>query len=377
MDAYWRLPGPARFVDAIADGMLSGEHALIYRPRASAVALRTQVQARVEGNGARAWRTIDLSEDSGKPPLVSLLRRLGEHIDTDVGTVRSLVESRVLDWLVVWVTGISAPEWSRWAQFLGEYEQLVRNRGAESAGVFAFELPAVLELRSTSRGVTCRAYRLQNLATSAEMTVLVANRLRDLQSTWLHRRLAVAVIAECAGDDPVLALALADRWEPFGVDPLPLLQEEATRRGLAAENIGPAPDWRLSTGQIWEDEERWCSCAVAVRCDRTELSRRIWKAQVAVLFPFIESQRVKLLDELRTVLRVPFDTLFGRMDDVHDLEIQHILYQARGRVPRKVVAFLECLRDMRHALAHLEPVNDSLLRSPELLRRLGPIGRAK
>jgi hypothetical protein len=380
MDAYWRLPGPARFVDAISDGMLSGEHALIYRSPSSASGLQRQVQARVEANGARSWRTIDLRDERGAPPVVTLWNRLGGHVEMTSGTVRALVESDALDWLAIWVQGIDEPGCRSWADFLKEYEQFVRNRGVESAGVFALELPAAADRAGTVGGVTFRAYRLQNVANAAEMSALIANRLRDLQTTWLHRRLAVALIAECAGDDPALALALADRWEPLGVDPLPLLQEEVRRQGKALDQLGTLPDWRLGSGQVWEDEERWCSCAVVVRGDLAELSRRTWKAQLTVLFPFIEAQRVKLLDELRSVLRVPFETPFGVVTDVQDLEVQHLLhqaYQAKNRVPRHVIPFLECLRDMRHALAHLEPVKESVLRTPELLRRLGPVRSAR
>jgi hypothetical protein len=83
-----------------------------------------------------------------------------------------------------------------------------------------------------------------------------------------------------------------------------------------------------------------------------------------------------LLPELAPVLRLPYDTPFGPIADAHDLEIGHLLHQARvARLGRTMVSWLECLRSIRHALAHLEPVPASVLRNPELLRRLGP-GRA-
>ena len=66
-------------------------------------------------------------------------------------------------------------------------------------------------------------------------------------------------------------------------------------------------------------------------------------------------------------LTVPFETQFGVITDVRDLEIPHILAQARrAGIPRHVRSLISHLRDMRHALAHLEPVKPQDLFSQEV-----------
>ncbi len=86
-----------------------------------------------------------------------------------------------------------------------------------------------------------------------------------------------------------------------------------------------------------------------------------------MLFGFLEELRAVLIEELWPHLR-PLETDYGRSKDVRDLEIGHILYQVRGvRLPRDTYALLRALKDMRDALAHLEPVPADLLFKPEVL----------
>ena len=92
-----------------------------------------------------------------------------------------------------------------------------------------------------------------------------------------------------------------------------------------------------------------------------ELKRRLWRAQVGVVLPYIEERRPMLLEELSTVLAVPFSTPYGQvLTDVRDLEVGHIEAQlAAGRVPvsEAIRTEVRWLREARNRLAHLEPLD--------------------
>jgi hypothetical protein len=111
------------------------------------------------------------------------------------------------------------------------------------------------------------------------------------------------------------------------------------------------------------------SVALAIRNDDAELRRRIWKAEVAVLYPFLEERRLHLLPRLRPYLRLPVETTYGPVEDVYDLELGQLVHFLRGRnLPRELWRLLNVLTDMRHALAHLRPVPAEYLFVDELLR---------
>jgi hypothetical protein len=109
--------------------------------------------------------------------------------------------------------------------------------------------------------------------------------------------------------------------------------------------------------------------------NRAEVKRRVWRGQVAVLYPFIEEQRVKIVPQVRGYLRLPVETTYGRVDDPEDLEVGQLLYFLRGKnIHARLWRLLSILTDMRHALAHLEPVPLRSLLADDVLRTDGASG---
>lgn len=193
-----------------------------------------------------------------------------------------------------------------------------------------------------------------------------AHLVRESNGAPLYRRLRMHLVAELGGSDPVLAGELA-------VAPLP---DPASRlRAFADQRRWPA---RLPAAGLWElgmkdlsEGRRFLHSAAVARVGRDdEVRRRIWRAQVSVLFPFIEECRADLVAKLDGQLRVPLETPFGVIDDKRDLEIGQIGYQlARANVPDELRRLVGRLTAMRHALAHLEMVGPEYLFAPEVKKR--------
>ena len=86
----------------------------------------------------------------------------------------------------------------------------------------------------------------------------------------------------------------------------------------------------------------------------------MWRAEIAVLMPFIEECRQDLLVRHAKRLTVPFASSRGeRIDSLLDLEIGHIEWQlaARGGVKREEIEWVSTLKQARNSLSHLEPVD--------------------
>ena len=120
--------------------------------------------------------------------------------------------------------------------------------------------------------------------------------------------------------------------------------------------------------------------ALAERLSRVPLRRilnasdhpreRIWKAQVSVLLPLVESERRRQLDAHRTLWRLPHTRKDGKeVVSLENLEIGDMAAQAgRVGVPEPEQQRLRWLRRVRNALAHNEAVPWETLTSTIAIR---------
>ena len=115
--------------------------------------------------------------------------------------------------------------------------------------------------------------------------------------------------------------------------------------------------------------------SICALVDTKELSRRLWQAQLRVLYPFVEEQRRIILDWTRPYIRMPYTTRFGAtIQDANDLEIGHIETILKDNMDfrdRELMRRIEHLREIRNNLAHFEVVRAELLRSSALADPLG------
>jgi hypothetical protein len=117
------------------------------------------------------------------------------------------------------------------------------------------------------------------------------------------------------------------------------------------------------------NEELHSSILVLDDRDR-EVDRRIWTAEIGVLFPFVEERRRDLLRTFGHLLQVPFTGRNGdTIEDIRDLEIGHIesqLQRSAQPVGTDTLRLLRLLRESGNSLSNLEPLEKDLLRWDEL-----------
>ena len=100
-----------------------------------------------------------------------------------------------------------------------------------------------------------------------------------------------------------------------------------------------------------------------------ELAQRNWRAQLSSLFPWIEGQRLQIIDRYRKFLRIDEHLKALGVQQVQDIELGALRHQLRNFVHRDEWDRIKTLADMRNDLAHRQPVNP---RHFEQIRNLGP-----
>ena len=334
---------------------------LLRHPDNFPASLREAVERRVADNECWNWRALDLDGESGnQDPVTLLARRFVVGADGPPSVAKLMASESCRD-LVVWIDGLDRGRWREWMQFLVDYDRQARNATADHlllcvdlAGErAAYEMPGLA-------GVASCLWK--NVVERHDASLFIAGLLRGRREAGLLGNVRLALCTELAGTDGYLATQLVAADMETLVRPVSYLRDIARMRGVSGLATGKGT-WHTGGWEYWDEVWRVNSCVAAVSEPTREVTRRVWKAEIGVVFPFIEERRLELVEILRPLLRLPLNTGYGVIEEAADLEIGQLRYGARingvrGRVRRSV----ELLASMRHALAHLEPVSAEQLR---------------
>ena len=261
-----------------------------------------------------------------------------------------LVEQQVLRNRIVWLEGAGEKELRAWLAFLSAWRA-----PSQTDGLFVCEVPAraVQALVGVARdNVELIDYEefVSDYSVSLFNGMLVDERAAR-ETSNLKQRYLESLLTSLCGRDVEVSEALADDLSALRDDP------------IAAT---------MSTARYFEpergagDEAHVLSLVRAN--DRETLERRVWAAQVEVLFPLIETMRLDVIEALRPELEelVNLGRVYQydeRVEHVEDVELGTLIYlMARReendertlRVPdRTLREKIHLLRACRNDLAHI------------------------
>ncbi|MSU90741.1 hypothetical protein GE300_14135 [Rhodobacteraceae bacterium 2CG4] len=100
-------------------------------------------------------------------------------------------------------------------------------------------------------------------------------------------------------------------------------------------------------------------CPLAVLADNgcNDLHQRLWKAQLAALFPEIENRRLGIVSTHRSRLRLDDHLRCLGVASIEEIELGALRYQLRRYLNRTESERLDALARARNALAHRQPLN--------------------
>ncbi len=366
---WWQLPGPARFLQGVAQDLSGGKNVLLALPALVPDGLREALAGQVRRNELLTWREAPARlADCG---LAMLVDRLHEQFapPENRGAVLSAVTLAAAPrfvGMVIWVEGMDAAAWPVWREFLGQYQHACNSRSEWSRGLFCVPLAGSLAAEA-SPDVALTVRRWRGVVGPLDLGLDLARQMDGRAENPLHRKLRLALAVELAGPDAALARELAGLDLLTLIEPGDTLLRLAARRGWAGN--GRKPAWEAGTVDDFDGAE-WVHAALqASQGDIAAVRRRVWRAEVGVLYPFLEEQRLRLVPQVRPYLRLPVETSYGTVREATDLELGQLVHFLHGRkVPPPLWRVLTRLRDMRHELAHLRPVPADCLFAEEVLR---------
>lgn len=371
MNSYWwQLPGPAHFLAFVEDDLRQGKNVFLalpeYMPRDF---LRIALANRVKDD-FWYWRPIFLQEEPKfrDEPVRLLFNRFVGRREARID-VNALVERDSFHANLIWLEGleeVSTSTWEAWKAFFKDYTHSCRKLAEGKRTLFCVPLVGTLATQILpGEALTLSIRRWCGVVEQLDMSLYISLLSKNTCFTnRLKKNLKIAISTELAGTDPELAellfkLPFENLLEPFD-NLFNQLKEIAKERGWHEEQVRD-PQWHLGMSDEIEGTFFIHAAAVALQGDKgkNELQRRIWRGQVRILFPFLEEKRIALLKELQhlRLLKVPFETSVGLIENLHDLELSHIYHQTKNsHLPSKTRNLINILTDIRHTIAHLKPI---------------------
>ncbi len=115
-----------------------------------------------------------------------------------------------------------------------------------------------------------------------------------------------------------------------------------------------------------------CSLALLSTGNTDAVRRRVWRAQLRALFPWIEEIRQRIVDRHGKHLTVDQHQRERGVYSVEEMEFGGIFRQLESKVQPKEDEFLRAMWSMRNALAHRKPVDAGDLE--QALRHVADLG---
>ncbi|MBN2465964.1 hypothetical protein JXD38_10130 [candidate division WOR-3 bacterium] len=252
--------------------------------------------------------------------------------------------------------------WPLWRDFLLRFSVISRARSELNRSAFLVRLSTERLEPALADDVLLGARKLDGQVTAADAYVYSYQLHSTDGRDRLVRDLKVALCTELALWDLALCRRLSELTLDELARPQSVLQDYAKNIGWAAlgRDVEDCDLWKIGAAQDYEGRRMTHSAYLTVCGENEEIERRVWKAELKVLFPFVEEQRQRIIRSFGHHLRLPYLLESGgSVDEPLELEIAHLRAQLGNnpdiRLPvRRAVS---CLADVRNDLAHLRPVN--------------------
>lgn len=369
-DSWWQLPGPGRFVDRAARSLREGNCVILCTPAHCPDPIPA-LRRGLDSDWIESEIRID-EEPAGCSPTDVLFERFGASAPADqLRSTATLAECDDFAGRLLYVDGVDANAWPHWRAFLADYAQVCRGLSPLQRTLFCVRLTGAVALGAPERDVCLDVHRYDGVE-RIDATLYAWLLVHETKRPRLEKELAAASIAAVALWDTELAERLADQPIEQILHPEQVLEGLATERGW--RELPVADDrmlWAIGAKCGFDEVGKLHSAALVALGRQADVERRIWSAQVGVLFPFVEESRQRIVAELASVLQIPFTTDRGEtIEDLRDLEIGHIERQLGGlrHVAKERLLQIRWLKQVRNALSHLEIVPADVIRAPELAR---------
>jgi len=292
-------------------------------------------------------RHVDASEEETPENLV---RR--ELPSTDEGLFKMLSDAKT----VLIVRKTRSGSWLGWKKLLEDYHRYLATHRLKIGDVSRFLV--IAEAPESEQGpsytVALKYIYYKGYVTISDTERYCQQLLAGTSRSTIERLLSASIIANVALWDKGIAARLCGKSVADILDPIDILRRLALERKWKPEQ---ACAWHNGIENNVDGERCSNSAWLALHGESSEIKQRIWRAQLKVLFPFIEQQRNMFIDLIRRDL--PFVSSEADLGDMEFLRLRHLI---KDHLPKGAEdaydVFLQipdAFGDVRNCLAHREP----------------------
>ena len=362
--SWWDIPGPCRFVRRVENDLRD----------------RVNVVAALPAGLGREWfdffrrrwvndqERIDVLRvsEEATSPLDELCCAFTTHPAGTI-TVGALTQEEGFRGRTVGVVLNSTEPLQEWMEFLASYERKCRLIDVLDRTVLLLVTDGVSPRFLPSPETHLRVHVYEGYARPHDCYMYVWVLLGAEEKHAWRTELKIALCAHLAQWDPRLCEVLSD------LDIRSILQPRSSVVALPVgqDNCAVADTdegWAMGILQRRDGQVVYHSGWGAKDTSSQEFQRRVWAAQIQVVFPLIEQVRRQAIERYSSRFRLP--VLVGDdqyVNDPYELEIAMVrrIVSRMGGVPRTVLRQLDLAWEFRNALAHLQPLTDRQLQAFE------------
>lgn len=298
--------------------------------------------------------------------VTTLVSLLDESDSLKCLTVDGVLETGILEYRRIVADSFNVRSATTWIDFFEEFGRLGPGIHAACRPVFLVSLPFDVLFRGKVPQSTSivRVLDWRSVFSEADASVAGAHLVSESPGNAIERAMKSSVISAIAGVD----FGLADFLGDYGVESFDKIPQLLDRhREQNRENHPYLSDTTFSDSECGGYRLNDGSLARHIhgygtgRTRQNEIDRRLWHAQIKVLFPFLEAKRRKIIEDNRERFSMPHIRPDGKsVAYVEDLEFGDMTYQLRHRAMGnfdRTIDQIEFLRETRNSLAHFHPVS--------------------
>jgi len=353
--SWWDIPGPSRFVRRIDNDLRDRVNVVAALPAGVGKDWFSFFRRRWH-NSQERMDVLGVDGDT-RPPLDILCEAFTTN-PAGATSLAALVCESGFRGLTIGVLLDNANSVRAWTDFLVEYERECRLIDPLDRAVLLIvtegAIPQILPPQETH----LRVHVYDGYARPHDCFMYAWVLIGAAEKQAWRTELKMALCAQLAQWDHRLCEELSDRdigsilRKTTCIGGLPVIPE-----AYASDNVDEG--WARGILQRCDGKAIFHSGWIARNMESRDFERRVWAAQVQVLFPLIEQVRRQAIDRYGSRFPMPVQVGDNELvSDPYELEIAMVrrLVSRLDGVPGRILRRIDQAYDFRNALAHLEPL---------------------
>ena len=331
----WELPGAVHFLKEIVRSLNDGVSVVVRFPGTMPLGFQDAIIKDVQG--------LDFARfECTSSPFEGLCKKYAPSVLSNKGDLSELCEHEGFRGKLIWLDSLHSKMWQQWQEFLTRYAHVNRSMPSLGRTLFVVPLEGEPPEKPPEDDVTMKAHDWNGVLDEMDLLFWANDHLLQKEMNYSQRILLATTVAYIASWDFDIAKRLIEEAPHVILSPCEMLRSVAKEKGWTSRT---PLDWQLGTAS----KSRIKHAALASLDDppRT-LKRRLWSAQVAVLLPQIESQRVNIVRNNMSKFQRAL-----QYKDPLDVELSELERSVWSLTHCKVHNNVKYLRDARNDLAHL------------------------